>query len=431
MIVKKILYIPLVILSILFALCFVYCFKTDTSQTDTSIFIWQNYTSSYETLVSVLLPKDKEVAYFVENKQISPSFQKVLDKWKIHHLSIKNLKLDKNYKLFIKDQSLNKSYTKKFNTLDWEQNSFTIAVASCMDDHWDAKQIKNMWSSLLSFKPDMIFLIGDNVYADSNANNRDVQNDTPQNLERRYIETFTALPIYQISSLIPILAVWDDHDYGMGNGHGGFKHKPFVTKLFRDFFPLPENSKHLQKGPGISFRIQTKNQNLFFMDGRSGRSASSGGSLWGALQEEWFFKNFYQRPLNWIVSGGQFFGKHHRFESFEKDFKENFKKVKNKIIKSKKETFIISGDRHLSELLKSLPSEHLKSPPIYEFTTSPIHAKIYKEAEKFKKTGRHIHYVPNKLNFGIIRHQIEGKKIATEVELYGLDKALFFSEKIY
>ncbi len=414
---KKTLYTVLAILSLLLLGCFFYSLQKDNAP-----FVWQNYTSSNETLLSVLIPEHKEMTYFIGNQRVLPSFQRTLNKWMIHHLLIKNLDSNKNHELIIEDVHSNKSYTKRFHTLDWNKSSFTIAVASCMDDRWNQREIENMWNNLLSFKPDLLFLIGDNVYAD-----KYIPKVTPRRLEERYIETFTTLPLYQISSLLPILAIWDDHDYGMNNGHGGFQYKSSVTKLFRDFFPLPKNSQHLRNGPGISFRIQTKNQNFFFMDGRSYRSKNSKGSLWGRSQEEWFLQNFFKKDLNWIVSGGQIFGKHHRFESFEKDFPNNFNMIIKKIIKPKKKTLFISGDRHLGELLKfSTPDS-----TIYEITTSPIHGNIYPKDKNFIKSDRHIHHIPNKLNFAIIHHQMEGQNFKTEIQLYGLNKTLLLSEKIY
>ena len=401
MIRKRVLYLLLLAFIVLYFL-----------QKKSVVFVWQNYTSNHKTILSVLLPEDKDVTYWINKQKVFPSFQKSLNKWKIHHLEVKNLNSNKVHELEIIDSKT--SYKKEFKTLNWNKNSFTIAVASCMDDRWNKRQMNNMWENLLSFEPDVIFLIGDNVYAD-----KYVSHVSPSELEKRYIETFTTLPVYQTPSLIPILSIWDDHDYGMNNGDGSFEHKTFMTKLFRDFFPLPEQASHLQKGPGISFLIQNQNQNIFFMDGRSDRSAHS---LWGDSQEKWLFKHFYQKPLNWIVSGGQFFGKHHKFESFEKDFPENFKKVMKKVSKSKKDTLVISGDRHLSELLHASP--------IYEFTTSPIHAKIYPQAKDFVKTDRHIHHISNQLNFGIIHHQIKNRKFITQVQLYGPDKILIFSEKI-
>ena len=399
---KILLYIsPLFFLTALFFLC----------QTEKTPIVWQSYTSAHETLIGTLVPKDEKIQYLFKGKEIKPFFERSFKKWNLHHLKIKKLNLRKNYKLTIKNKK--SKYEYDFKSFNWNKKSFTIAVASCMNDRWDKKQIQNMWKGLLSFQPDLILLIGDNVYAD-----RYIPEVNPKHLEKRYLETWKTLPIYKSSSLLPILAIWDDHDYGMGNGNKSFKHKRFITNLFRDFFPLPKNSRHLQKGPGISFRVQTPYQNFLFMDGRSYRDQNSQGSLWGHQQEKWLNQNLKQRELNWIISGGQVFGKHHQFESLERDFPRHFKRLMKKL---KKPTLVVSGDRHLGELLKEPRS------PIYELTTSPIHAKIYPRHKDFKESKRHIHHVPNQLNFAIIRHTIKKEKFDTKLQLYGLDKNLIFS----
>ena len=380
-------------------------------QTEKPPIVWQNYTSSQGTIIGTLIPKNKEVQYLFEGRKIKPSFERSFKKWTLHHLLIKNLNSNKKHKLTIKNKKSSHEY--HFRSFNWNKKSLTIAVASCMNDRWNKDQIQNMWMGLLSFQPDLIFLIGDNVYAD-----KYIPEVKPKDLEKRYIETWKTLPIYKISSLIPILAIWDDHDYGMNDGNKHFQYKHFMTKLFRDFFPLPNKSQYLQKGLGISFRVQNKYQNFLFLDGRSDRDKNSQGSLLGHQQESWLNQNLGQRKLNWIISGGQFFGKHHRFESFERNFPNHFKRLIKQI---KNPTFFISGDRHLGELLKE---PHL---PLYELTTSPIHANIYPRHKDFIESKRHIYHVPNRLNFAIIHHTIKKKEFSTQMKLYGLNKELLFS----
>ena len=63
----------------------------------------------------------------------------------------------------MKDKNLKTLSEKTFKTLNLNQREFSFAVASCMDDKWTHQHI---WEELMSFQPDMIFLIGDVVYAD-------------------------------------------------------------------------------------------------------------------------------------------------------------------------------------------------------------------------------------------------------------------------
>ena len=205
-----------------------------------------------------------------------------------------------------------------------------------------------------------------------------------------------------------------------------------MTRLFRDFFPLPEKHSHLSKGPGISFALKAKYQNFLFTDGRSFQSppSSETASLWGKEQEAWMLKNLSKNPA-WIISGGQILGRHQSFESFETGFPDNFKMMMNRIMQAKSPIFFLSGDRHLSELLKiDKTKEPWASYNTYELTTSPIHAKTYPKKPDFVLDPRHIHHVPDKLNYAIIKSRALPKIWNIELAVYGLSKKKTFSENL-
>ncbi len=391
-----------------------------------SISIWQGYTVNDQTSFNILVSKDKKLSYFLNGeKPLYPKLKRKFPDVNLYHLKVENLKPRETYQLIIKDENLKTISEKTFKTLNLNQTEFTFAVASCMDDKWNNQHI---WKDLLSFQPNMIFLIGDVVYAD-----KYIPEISFKNLSKRYVETLQTLPLYKAQKLTPTLAIWDDHDYGMNNGHGDFKYKQDMTQLFRDVFPLPANHPYLSKGPGISFMVRTRNQNFLFTDGRSLQSPPEEKklSLWGIEQENWLLKNLSKNPT-WIISGGQILGRHHPFESFEIDFPDNFKIMMNRIMKSKSPIFFLSGDRHLSELLKIDPKEEAWARyNTYELTTSPIHAKTYPKKPGFVLDSRHIHHVPNKLNYAIITSRVQKDKTWNiQLAVYGLSKQKLFSENL-
>lgn len=409
-----ILFIPISLLSLYWFL-----------QPKDSISIWQGYTSENQTSFNILVPKNKKLSYFLNNQiPLDPKLKREFSSLNLYQIKLENLNPQKTYKLTVKDNHLNIIAEKKFQTLNLNQTEFTFAVASCMDDKWTNQHI---WEELLSFQPDMIFLIGDVVYADEY-----IPEVSFNNLSQRYLETLQTLPLYKTEQLIPILAIWDDHDYGMNNGHGNFKYKKEMTKLFRDFFPLPIKHPHLSKGPGISFVLKTQKQSFLFTDGRSFQSPpqSKNPSLWGKEQENWILQNISINPT-WIISGGQILGRHHRFESFETGFPENFKVMMNRIMTAKNPVFFLSGDRHLSELLKiDKTKESWAKYNTYELTTSPIHAKIYPKAPDFVLDPRHMHHVPNKLNYAIVNSHVNEETWNVQLTVYGLSKQQLFSEHL-
>ena len=390
-----------------------------------SISIWQGYTSSDQTSFNLLVSKNKKLSYFLNGKTpLHPELKREFSNVNLYHLKLENLKPQETYQLIVRNEDSKIISEKIFKTLNLNQTNFTFAAASCMDDKWPNHHI---WKELLSFQPDMIFLIGDVVYADKYISEISVEN-----LSKRYLETIQTLPLYKTSKLIPILAVWDDHDYGMNNGNRNFKYKQDMTRLFRDFFPLPAKHPNLSKGPGISFALKTKNQNFLFTDGRSFQSPpqSKTPSLWGEEQSAWLLKNLSKNP-SWIISGGQILGRHHPFESFEMGFPKNFKIMMNRIMKAQSPVFFLSGDRHLSELLKiDKTKETWAGYNTYELTTSPIHAKTYPKKPDFVLDSRHIHHIPNKLNYAIIKSRVNPEAWNIQVTVYGLSKKKLFSENL-
>ena len=392
--------------------------------------IWQGFTSEDQTTLSVLFPKDQQLFYFLKDSrgehEIYPisEFHKPYSQWKVEHLLITELKTDPVYTLVVKNKNSKIISKKIFKTLDLNQRSFTIAVASCMDDYWSKKTQKQMWKNLLSFRPDMVFLIGDNIYADKN-----ISKPSMPNFYRRYVEAFNTLYLYKANRLVPILAVWDDHDYGFNNGHKNFQYKSEMQELFRGFFPLNVNNKHLIKGKGVSFLLQTGYQNFFFMDDQSFRSPPDPqGRLWGKAQEQWLFQHILntQNP-SWIINGGQLFGRHHTYESFERDFPENFKFILQRLEQSPSSVFFLSGDRHLAELLKIDEWPYTT----YELTTSAIHAKVHPQRGDHDLDVRHVHHVTEKHNFAIIKSQGQSKNLILDISVNGPQKSILFSEKLH
>ncbi|OED47250.1 hypothetical protein AB832_00650 [Flavobacteriaceae bacterium (ex Bugula neritina AB1)] len=96
---------------------------------------------------------------------------------------------------------------------------FTIAFGSC--NKQTAPQ--PLWKEILKNKPNIFIWGGDNIYADSDdmnkvANDYKIQNSNPE---------------YQkLKSAIPIMATWDDHDYGKNDVGSMGKEKRKSTIVF-------------------------------------------------------------------------------------------------------------------------------------------------------------------------------------------------------
>ncbi|MCB0356207.1 MAG: hypothetical protein KDD40_04330, partial [Bdellovibrionales bacterium] len=104
-----------------------------------------------------------------------------------------------------------------FSTLTLDKKNVQFVVASCMSDHFRYRHItKRIWQQIVELKPDLLLLVGDNVYVDD-LDLVSRANVSAFDIWQRYSDSINNTPIYHKKHLIPILATWDDHDYGVDN----------------------------------------------------------------------------------------------------------------------------------------------------------------------------------------------------------------------
>lgn len=374
-----------------------------TSKNYTSINILRNNRKQPQNLKIRIT--EKESGKELGSKNLS------IKKFNIANSELYELKIKfssaKNYLLYVSDSD--SVDIREFSNYEQQKANLKVAVCSCLNDNYFSEQIKS-WNSVSKLSPDYIFLIGDNVYADIGDKLSELNGCKPERLLNRYIETRTRLELFYLKKLIPIAMIWDDHDYGKNNGGSNYKYKLASKKIFKDF-SLNENPEVSEDGLGAGFKLKLTNINFLFLDDRFYRDKKY---HFGKEQEEWLFKNLetsenakkadiIENPepsQSVIISGDQFFGKYHPFESFEGNQAENFKKFIEKISNLKSTPLFISGDRHISELQKIDLSPNKK---IFEITSSPIHSSLPPEftLKQFPNPHR-VWAVANKNNFCVL-----------------------------
>jgi alkaline phosphatase D len=98
-----------------------------------------------------------------------------------------------------------------------------IAFGSC------AKQDKPqpIWNAVLASDPDLFIFLGDNIYGDT----RDMAV-----LRRKYAELAAQPGFVRLTERTPILATWDDHDYGENDAGVDYPFKDESRQIFCDFW---------------------------------------------------------------------------------------------------------------------------------------------------------------------------------------------------
>jgi hypothetical protein len=182
-----------------------------------------------------------------------------------------------------------------------------------------------------------------------------------------------------------------------------------------------------------------------FLDARSFRSPRSEAAgqpesqtQLGTEQENWVIQGLDSHRVNFLIKGDQWWGAYHRFESYEGSHPASFKKWLKRLSESAAPTLMISGDRHLSEVMK-IPKEVLGY-ETYELTASPVHARKYNGDWDKAPNPRQVHgmalannwlELEQTTNFEPTRKSKSRAKIAAQIQLrYWSDAGELYSQAI-
>ncbi len=391
--------------------------------------IIQGSTTETSTIIRVIYPRKLKITYKVKDssgndkpvKKIK-TFLRKYSEFKIEHIKVTKLETDETYTLKINSGNERWKDERIFKSLDTKRNDLKILVASCMSDAFN--EIGNdMWPKAFSHGPDVSFLIGDNLYADTYSGiylGKDYP-ATPQHLFKRYMDHAMSMKLYRMKRLTPTYVTWDDHDYGKNDGGKEYLYKKESKEIFNIFFPR-EKSSHLQFGPGVSTSVELAGMNFLFLDGRSFRSdkKNPSGTHFGKKQRTWLKRNIQKEKINWLISGDQFFGGYHPWESFEGNHPKTFDSFLNDLRKSAGKVIFMSGDRHLIEVMK-IPKEKL-SYETFEYTISGIHTKMYPGSLKRDPNPYRIDGLDGDPNFGIFKIKSIPKGVKVHFSAYSSSK---------
>lgn len=278
-------------------------------------------------------------------------------------------------------------------TLANSKKQMRFVFASCMDDGIEQGDI---WQQMVRLEPDVIFFIGDNSYTTYRISKE--YQPTPSDLWRRHAETRNYLKLFRNKKLYPVVAVWDDHDYGSNNGGKDYKYKDQSLAIFKSFFWGLPTDNFQPAGLGLASKATFYGVDFFLLDNRTFRTTDNNVPQFhfGDLQSRWLMANLADKGYAFIISGDQFFGGYHRFESFQGNHEQRFMQFLEQLNGVARKVVFLSGDRHLSEAMEipansSLKYKSYKSPldyTTYEFTSSPVHGKVYDDNQwaKIKKS---------------------------------------------
>lgn len=273
------------------------------------------------------------------------------------------------------------------NTAQPNEPLSRIAFGSC------AKQDKPqlIWDAVIETRPQLFLFLGDNIYGDT----QDMQ------VLRDKWNLLGAQPGYQrLKETCPILATWDDHDYGANDAGAEYPKKRESQQVFLDFFGVPEDSpRRKQEGvyhapvfgpPGKRVQIILLDVRYFrsplvkgFKPGEPGDgyrgvyvpNEDPAATVLGEAQWKWLAEQLrVPAELRLICSGTQVLPDEHGSECWG-----NFPHERKKLFQTIRDArasgvVLLSGDRHLAELMKLEAEEAGLGYPLYEATSSSLNA---------------------------------------------------------
>lgn len=282
---------------------------------------------------------------------------------------------------------------------------FRIAFGSCNKHN----RPNHLWKHIIQSNPDVWVWLGDVIYADTKNMNR---------MARKYQLQKNNPDYRELLKTVPVIGVWDDHDYGKNGAYKYYSRKKESQQLFLDFIDEPADSpRRKQEGIYASYLYGNDGRQVkiillderYFRD-RKGENAS----ILGESQWLWLEKELTNNPaqVTLIGSSTQIVGRDHFHDcwaKFPKEEKRLFELIKQT---GSKNIVVLAGDRHFGEISRftDAPSGF----PLYEITSSGMtHSKsgfwqnlFYLERNRYCIEGPFYG-----INFGVVDIDLEKNRI--------------------
>ena len=257
-----------------------------------------------------------------------------------------------------------------------------IAFGSCNQEHLS----QAYWSVIGREKPQAFLFIGDNVYGDTGWTG----DAALTSLRQSYAKQATHPEFRAFREAVPMLATWDDHDYGLNDAGGSFVLKGWAETIFETFW---QSSPEVRSRPGVyESRMvgpEGRRTQIIMLDTRYFRSDMArmpysreraplgvyppnddpattvlGAEQWAWLQQE------LARPadLRMIVSSYQVLTEAHNFESWENFPHERARLLEMLGSRNGGGVVLLSGDRHAGGLY----TEDVNGEAVWEITSSSL-----------------------------------------------------------
>jgi alkaline phosphatase D len=265
-----------------------------------------------------------------------------------------------------------------------------FAFGSCAHQDYEIPIL----SAIQGQKPQLYVGMGDNVYA-SRPETKPISEAYRRMSLRPEFQSFR--------KAIPMIATWDDHDYGQNDGGIENPEKQEAREAFLNFFPYAkERVQPLQGGiyHSVEFGSGDRLVRFIMLDTRWDRSPLNRLEVDGQKrvlpntdhkarvlgEDQWrWLEAELSKPARMIflVSSIQVLSDQHQFESWSRFPQERQRLLTLLQKKSGQNIFILSGDRHRGEMSQAL----FPKMSLWDFTASSLNrpAPVVEETNPYRQ----------------------------------------------
>lgn len=238
------------------------------------------------------------------------------------------------------------------------------------------------WPHLAQRNPDLFIWLGDIVYPDP------ILPGPVMNLKRleHLYAVQKTLPGYgAFREKIPVIGIYDDHDYGWDNGGKYYPYKEQSMQLLLDFLDEPQHSpRRRQAGAYMSYTlgVPPKQVKIILLDTRFNREdPGPEADLLGEHQWQWLARELAQSEAQVHLIGSSISVlSGDRFSENWSQFPQSQQRLFN-LLKQQQPSglVLLSGDKHFGELRHTL----LAGQPVYEMVSSGL--THYNKAPQYRE----------------------------------------------
>ena len=298
-----------------------------------------------------------------------------------------------------------------------------IGIGSCL--HQERQQ--PILDEIVEQDFDLFLFMGDNVYGDVSS---------PKDLtllEQAYERQAESEELQRLRASTPILAVWDDHDFGMNDAGADFGGKEEAEALFERFWGVPPDAAQASR-PGVYDSVilgpPGKRIQILLLDTRFFRSPllasdepnTPGKERWipdhdesktmlGNSQWRWLEQEL-ERPaeLRLLVSSIQVVAEGHGWEAW-RTLPAERERLYAVLERTRADgVIVLSGDRHRAGIYRQ---DEALSYPLYELTSSSLNLPIPNNSEEPGPHRLGPTYLP--VNFGSVEVDWEAGQVALAI----------------